>query len=94
MQPLLNVHDLSISFQIERGMVHPVTGVSFSVFPGQTLALVGESGCGKSISAMSILRLLPRRPLAIPAGRSSLTAKTCSKPMSVTCKAFAAARSP
>ncbi|MGC4106187.1 MAG: ABC transporter ATP-binding protein [Thermomicrobiales bacterium] len=69
MQPLLDVHGLSISFQLEKGMVNPVTGVSFSVFPGQTLALVGESGCGKSISAMSVLRLLPTPPTRYPGGQ-------------------------
>ncbi len=69
MQPLLDIIDLSISFQIEKGTVTPVTGVSFSVFPGQTLALVGESGCGKSISAMSILRLLPTPPTRYPGGQ-------------------------
>jgi oligopeptide/dipeptide ABC transporter ATP-binding protein len=69
MEPLLNVSNLSIAFQTESGLINPVQGVSFNVFPGQTLALVGESGCGKSISAMSILRLLPSPPTKYPAGQ-------------------------
>ena len=68
-QPLLQVQDLSISFETESGLVHPVEKISFNVYPGQTLALVGESGCGKSISAMSILRLLPSPPTHYPSGR-------------------------
>ena len=68
MQPLLDVKNLSIAFETESGLVQPVDDVSFKVFPGQTLALVGESGCGKSISAMSILRLLPSPPTRYPSG--------------------------
>ena len=68
-QPLLQVQDLSIAFQTESGLVNPVERVSFNVYPGQTLALVGESGCGKSISAMSILRLLPSPPTEYPDGK-------------------------
>jgi len=53
--PLLEVEDLQVSFGAHRA----VCGVSFSVAPGETLALVGESGCGKSTTALSLLRLLP-----------------------------------
>ena len=69
MNPLLNVINLSIAFQTERGLITPVQGVSFNLFAGQTLAVVGESGCGKSISAMSILRLLPTPPTRYPSGQ-------------------------
>src|SRR5512138_3762423 len=69
MQPLLDVKNLSIAFETESGLVQPVDDVSFKVFPGQTLALVGESGCGKSISALSILRLLPSPPTRYPSGQ-------------------------
>ena len=60
--PLLEIRDLSVSFETARGQVRPVREVSMSVFPGQTLAVVGESGCGKSVTAMSILQLLPKPP--------------------------------
>ncbi|AKE41962.1 Oligopeptide transport ATP-binding protein OppD [Corynebacterium kutscheri] len=58
--PLLEVKNLSISFPEAHGDVRIVDDVSFSVAPGETLGLVGESGCGKSISAMSIMGLLPK----------------------------------
>ncbi len=58
------VEDLRTHFFTRRGVVRAVDGVSFSVNPGQTLGLVGESGCGKTITCLSILRLVPQ-----PAGR-------------------------
>ena len=60
--PLLEIKGLSVGFKTERGDVRAVNDVSFSIFPGQTVALVGESGCGKSVTAMSILRLIPTPP--------------------------------
>lgn len=69
MQPLLEVKNLSIAFQTETDVVQPVDDVSFNIYAGQTLALVGESGCGKSISAMSILRLLTSPPTIYPGGQ-------------------------
>ncbi|ALC06760.1 ABC-type dipeptide/oligopeptide/nickel transport system, fused permease and ATPase component [Corynebacterium deserti GIMN1.010] len=57
--PLLEVKDLKISFPNAHGDINIVDGVNFSVAPGQTMGLVGESGCGKSITAMSIMGLLP-----------------------------------
>jgi oligopeptide/dipeptide ABC transporter ATP-binding protein len=56
---LLDVRDLQTLIRTNRGVVHAVDGVSFSVEPGRTLAIVGESGCGKSVTALSIMRLLP-----------------------------------
>ena len=57
-QPLLNVHNLNVRFKGTQGVFHAVKDLSFSVARGETLALVGESGCGKSTTALSILRLL------------------------------------
>jgi oligopeptide/dipeptide ABC transporter ATP-binding protein len=61
------VENLEVRFTGERGQVRAVTGVSFHLAPGETLGLVGESGCGKTVTAMSILRLLPT-PLAKVSG--------------------------
>jgi len=60
--PLLELRNLTVAFDTERGQIRPVRNVSLSIFPGQTVALVGESGCGKSVTALSILRLIPQPP--------------------------------
>ncbi len=66
---LLNVCGLKTSFFTEAGELKAVDGVSFHVRKGQTLGLVGESGCGKSVTALSILRLVPSPPGQIVAGQ-------------------------
>ncbi|MCZ8123313.1 MAG: ABC transporter ATP-binding protein [Magnetospirillum sp.] len=65
---LLEIEDLRTWFFTADGVVRAVDGVSYSVKPGETLAVVGESGCGKSVTAMSILRLLPSPPARIVSG--------------------------
>ncbi len=60
MENLLEVDDLDITLSADQGTVEVIQSVSFSLAPGKTLALVGESGCGKSVTAATILRLLPR----------------------------------
>ncbi len=59
MAALLEVEDLAVSFAVAQGQVQAVRGVSFSLEPGEIMALVGESGCGKSVLLKSILKLLP-----------------------------------
>src|SRR5712691_1016857 len=57
---LLDVHDLETRFFTRAGVVRAVDGVSFELHTGETLGIVGESGCGKSVTALSIMRLIPR----------------------------------
>ena len=59
MTKLLEVKNLSVSFETDRGEVQAVRDVSFTLRPGETLAIVGESGCGKSALCKSIMKLLP-----------------------------------
>jgi len=58
-QPLLQVSDLSVRFDTDEGPVHAVDRMSFSLNAGEVLGIVGESGCGKSVTCMSLVRLLP-----------------------------------
>ena len=61
-QPLLSVEDLRTYFRTDAGAAKAVDGISFSIDKGKTLAIVGESGCGKTVTALSILQLIPRPP--------------------------------
>jgi oligopeptide/dipeptide ABC transporter ATP-binding protein len=58
--PLLEIEDLRVRFKTQRGLVHAVNGISLDVRPGETLGLVGESGCGKSVTALTTMGILPR----------------------------------
>jgi oligopeptide transport system ATP-binding protein len=68
-EPLLAVSNLKTQFFTQDGVVKAVNGISFRLMPGETLGIVGESGCGKSITAMSIMRLIPTPPGKIVDGQ-------------------------
>jgi len=63
-EPIISIRDLTVEFTTEDGIVHAVEGISYDVYPGETLGIVGESGSGKSVSALSLLGLIQK-----PAGR-------------------------
>src|SRR5450756_2402061 len=68
MSALLEVRDLTTCFKVEGGEFTAVDGISFSVQAGRTLGIVGESGCGKSVTSLSIMGLLPKGQGRISAG--------------------------
>jgi oligopeptide/dipeptide ABC transporter ATP-binding protein len=57
---LLSVEDLRVEFWTQRGTIHAVNGITFDIGPGEALGIVGESGCGKSVTALALLGILPR----------------------------------
>lgn len=64
---MLEVRNLTVAIDSEAGELRPVEGVSFSVADGECFALVGESGCGKSMTALALMRLLPTPPASFRA---------------------------
>ncbi len=61
-EPIIQVRNLKTYFRTDEGLARAVDDVSFNVYPGETLGIVGESGCGKSVTALSIMRLIQRPP--------------------------------
>ena len=61
--PLLDVRNLTVDIPLAAGVLHPVRGVTFSVNRGETLCIVGESGCGKSLTSLAVMGLLPKRAI-------------------------------
>jgi oligopeptide/dipeptide ABC transporter ATP-binding protein len=74
-EPILSIRDLAVEFRTEDGIVHAVDGISYDVFPGETLGIVGESGSGKSVSTLSILGLIPQPPGRIVSGTAMFKGK-------------------
>ena len=74
---LLEVSGLSVDFHTAAGVVHAVRGVSFHVDRGETLAILGESGSGKSVSASAIMNLIDMPPGISPGAASASTGGTC-----------------
>ena len=68
-EPLLSVEELRTYFRTSAGVARAVDGVSFDIAPDETVGLVGESGCGKSVTALSLLRLIRRRAASSPAAQ-------------------------
>src|SRR4030042_1423555 len=68
MDYLLEIKDLKTRFYTDEGVVHAVNGVSYALEEGEMLGVVGESGCGKSVHALSIMRLIPDPPGKIDSG--------------------------
>ncbi|MDP9355071.1 MAG: ATP-binding cassette domain-containing protein, partial [Chloroflexota bacterium] len=68
-RPLLEVKGLKTQFFTQDGVVKAVDDVTFHVMPGETLGIVGESGCGKSMTGLSIMRLIPNPPGKIVSGQ-------------------------
>jgi len=75
MEPILKVENLTTQFFTYAGVVQAVRGVSFEIFPGEAVGLVGESGCGKSVTGLSIMRLIPDPPGKIVSGAVYLDGK-------------------
>lgn len=74
-EQILNIENLKVSIDSEKGTVQPVRGISFTINKGEVFAIVGESGCGKSVTAQTIMKLNPMPPVHIDHGQITLLGK-------------------
>ena len=72
---ILDIQNLRTDFYTQDGVVHAVNGISYTLGEGESLGIVGESGCGKSVSMLSVMGLLPQPPAKIMAERSIFLAE-------------------
>ena len=93
-ETLLKVENLKTWFDTPEGTVRAVDGIDFDINPGETLALLGESGCGKSISALSLLQLVPAPAGALFPVAHCYAIRTCWRCPSATCAPSAASAWP
>jgi oligopeptide/dipeptide ABC transporter ATP-binding protein len=78
-EKLIELKNIKTYFYIEDGVVKAVDGVDFEIYPGETLGIVGESGCGKSVTSLSIMRLIPEPPGKIVDGEIIFNGKDLTK---------------
>src|SRR5687768_13243260 len=76
---LLEVRDLVVAFHTDEGSLRAVDGISFELRDGGTLGIVGESGCGKSVTSLTVMRLIPMPPGAIERGEILFEGKDLTK---------------
>ena len=87
---VLEVNDLHVSFDTYAGEVKAVRGVTFTLHEGEVLAIVGESGCGKSVTAQTVMKLNPMPPARIPQGRCAWASTTLWLPARKRCSSCGA----
>lgn len=93
-QTILEVKNLTTSFKTERGVMKAIDGINFRVNANEILGIVGESGCGKSVTCQSIMRLYDEKYTVILRGEILFKGKTCSNIPGERCRASAVMRYP
>lgn len=91
---LLEIKDLCVQYKTHNGTVYAVNGVNLTLKKGETLGLVGETGAGKTTTALSILRLLPDRIGEIKSGSILLDGEEIPRSVKLKCATFAVIKSP
>ena len=93
MAPLLEINDLRTEIRLKQAVVHAVDGVSLQLEPGETLGIVGESGCGKTMTALSIMKLLPTGGSIVSGSDQARRHARSARSPTMTCAGSAATRS-